>query len=119
MKKPWKIFVLAVTLLPYLSMALSFVSFARWMVTRNLSEFDYYYLEWELTTLWLVVMYAFYLVHIFAKSPLTKQLRVVWAVLIVLFNMFIMPVYWFLYIWPDKPATAKMNLPLPSGNIGR
>jgi hypothetical protein len=88
-------------------MVLTLVSVAKLILTGDPQELEYFYLERELTILWLVAMLTFYLVHIFTKSRLTKQLRILWAVLVVLFNMFIKPVYWFLYVWPEEPAPAK------------
>lgn len=56
--------------------------------------------------LWLLLMLVFYLIHIFSNNRLARNERVVWAIILPLFNMFIMPVYWYIYIWREKASTA-------------
>ena len=58
------------------------------------------------TYLWLLLMLVFYLTHVFRNNRLARNERVVWAIILPLFNMFIMPVYWYIYIWREKALTA-------------
>lgn len=51
--------------------------------------------------LWMA-LYAYYIVHVF-RQPLTSDAsRVRWAILIQWLGFFTMPIYWFLYVWPDS-----------------
>ncbi len=111
MKRWPKIVILVLTLLPWLNMVITMVFAAKMMLSpapRDLGSLNFP-LERELTISWLVVMSTYYLIHIFTKSRLSKQLRITWAFLVVLFNMFTMPLYWCIYIWPEKPAPREIT----------
>lgn len=49
---------------------------------------------------------VFYVIHLYTKSGLSGALRGLWLVLILFANLFAMPVYWFLYVKPDRDAEA-------------
>ena len=50
-----------------------------------------------------------FVVHLFHTARLTKQQRILWALLIFLLGMFTMPIYWLLYVLP-KPKPVKAVL---------
>jgi len=52
-----------------------------------------------LTMLWILVLMAVYIRHIFKTEAVAQDKKALWAVVIFCANMFAMPVYWYLYIW--------------------
>ena len=100
MNKLVKLLVLAVTLLPLIDMLIFVGRFFVWMLTGRVGEFEitqstfgtFFFIGW------LVVMTTFYVTHA-VKSRLRKNWKTFWVVLIVLFNMYSMPIYWYLNLW--------------------
>jgi len=56
---------------------------------------------------------VFYVIHLYTKSGLSGAVRGLWLVLILFANLFAMPVYWFLYVKPDRDAEAAPPPPPP------
>jgi hypothetical protein len=52
-----------------------------------------------LTMIWIFVLIAVYIIHIFKTEALPQDKKALWAVIIFCGNMIAMPVYWYLYIW--------------------
>ncbi len=47
---------------------------------------------------------GFYVVHLVSRSDVDSNQKALWAVVLLLANLFAMPFYWYLHIW--KPASA-------------
>lgn len=60
----------------------------------------------QLLTIGLTV---FYFVNAFRNRRVEKNLRVMWLILLPLFNMVVIPAYWYLYIWREPPAPHAAN----------
>ena len=60
-----------------------------------------------LTLLLVVALVAIYLVHLFKTDGVPQDKKALWAVVLLLGNMFAMPVYWYLYVWRDVPAPPE------------
>jgi len=60
----------------------------------------------------ILLLLVFYLWHLFVRNA-GKELsfQLMWLVLFVLFGVVTMPLYWFLYIWPEKPAERRHAQP--------
>lgn len=52
-----------------------------------------------LTMIWIFVLLAVYIRHIFKTDTVPQDKKALWAVVIFCGNMIAMPVYWYLYIW--------------------
>jgi hypothetical protein len=52
-----------------------------------------------LTMVWIFVLIAIYIRHIFKTEEVRQDKMALWAVVIFCGNMIAMPVYWYLYIW--------------------
>ena len=63
---------------------------------------------------------AFYMVYLFKTDRVEQDKRALWAVVLFLGNMVAMPVFFFLYIWPDSwPRKSAPTLPGDVvGNLG-
>lgn len=59
-----------------------------------------------LTILWVWALIAFYIVNVFKNDRVEKDKKVLWAVVLFMGNMIVMPVYWYLYIWRDNVAPS-------------
>ena len=106
MKKSTRILLLAFTLLPFVQMFIFFGFIFKVMLSPPPRDFDVpgSYPGDVLSLIWLLVMSVFYIVHILKNRRLSKGLKVFWAIFVVLANMFIMPVYWYVYVWrEDSP----------------
>lgn len=52
-----------------------------------------------------IVNFAFfvlYLIHVIKNDKMTKQQKVVWVLLIYFINVFVIPFYWYHYIWKEE-----------------
>ena len=54
----------------------------------------------------LVALLAFYVVHLFRTDRVPADKKALWAVVLFLGNLFAMPVYWYLYMWPKAEDRA-------------
>lgn len=55
----------------------------------------------------------FYIVHVIVTKRIAdNNIKALWAVMLLLFNIVIMPVYWYLYIWhePTQPVPARTTV---------
>jgi hypothetical protein len=51
------------------------------------------------TMIWIFVLIAIYIRHIFKTNAVIQDKKALWAVVIFLGNIIAMPIYWYLYIW--------------------
>jgi hypothetical protein len=54
-----------------------------------------------ITIVWLWVLLAIYIYNVFHNDRVGKDKKALWAVVLFLGNMIAMPIYWYLYVWPD------------------
>lgn len=69
-----------------------------------------------LTMIWIFVLVAIYIIHIFKTEAVPQDKKALWAVVIFCGNMIAMPVYWYLYIW-KKPRESGTTANTPQGPI--
>jgi hypothetical protein len=106
MIRSFKIFILALTVLPAVSLLL-FWPMMLWTSTGPDGEgvFGTVYLAWAGGAVYYYSfgVSAFYLVHASKRSYLKDQM-LAWAVLFLFFGILTQPVYWYLHIWREPPA---------------
>ena len=54
-----------------------------------------------LTMLLMFALTAFYIVNVFRNERVNKDTKVLWAIVIFMGSIIAMPIYWYLYIWPE------------------
>lgn len=70
-----------------------------------------------LTIVWIWALIAFYMVNVFRNDRVDKDKKVLWAVVLFMGNMIVMPVYWYLYIWREGGVpSATSNAPMALNN---
>lgn len=122
MKKSYKVLLGAATIWPFIYLALFIVFiFATIFLTRGgvpdggasgggfpIPVVLIFSLH-SLTILWVWALIAFYIVNVFRNDRIDKDKKVLWAVVLFMGNMLVMPVYWYLYIWRDDgvPSTTS------------
>ena len=53
---------------------------------------------------------AIYLVFLFGTSAVQQEYKVLWAVVLLLFGIFAMPVFWYLHVWRQpRPAGVPLT----------
>lgn len=52
-----------------------------------------------LTMVCMLILIVIYLVHLFKTSDVRQDKKALWAVVLLLANIWAMPVYWYFYIW--------------------
>jgi hypothetical protein len=62
-----------------------------------------------LTILWIWALIVFYMVNVFKNDRVDKDKKVLWAVVLFMGNVIAMPVYWYLYIWPEGGALSSVS----------
>ena len=67
------------------------------------------------TGLLILSMLIFYIVNILKNELLSTNKKIIWTVLLFLFGLFLMPVYWYRYIWsePGSPSAVPVSEPSP------
>ena len=61
----------------------------------------------SLTVPWWGAMSIVYIVNVYTNDRVDKQSKLLWAVILFLGNMLVMPIYWYLYIWRELPPEKK------------
>ena len=59
-----------------------------------------------LTMLEVLALLVIYIVHLFRTERVAKDKKALWAVVLLLGNMFAMPVFWYLYMWKDPSRSV-------------
>ncbi|MBH24329.1 MAG: hypothetical protein CMH57_07755 [Myxococcales bacterium] len=52
-----------------------------------------------ITILGIFGLVAYYIYHLIKNDGLDSTARIIWAIVLVKFNIFAMPVYWYLHVW--------------------
>lgn len=57
-----------------------------------------------------IALEVFYIVNIFKNKRVEEDKRLMWVLLLFFLNLFVMPVYWYLYIWKEpQPALESFD----------
>lgn len=62
------------------------------------------------TMLLMFALVAFYIAYLFKTDRVAQDKKALWAVVLFLGNMLAMPIFFFIYVWPDqwpRPSQAK------------
>lgn len=61
-----------------------------------------------LTILGMMSLSVYYIIHLIRSESMTNDQKVLWAVLLFIMNMLVLPIYWYFNIWkePQAPPTA-------------
>ena len=112
MRKTGKILLGVLTLAPLALMILAFVffftvassaSFGRRFDEDAFSvSFGTFFAIQMLAVLLTLGLTVFYIVNVFRNDRVEKDKKALWAVVIFMGNAFAMPVYWYLFIWPER-----------------
>lgn len=97
MSKSTKILVGLLTVIPYLFLGLMFISFLSF--PQKLLANEVQTILQVSTFLWVGSLLTFYLRHLTHYKILDREKRMLWGVVLVLGNVFMMPIYWYKYIW--------------------
>jgi hypothetical protein len=132
MRKSTKILLAIATIWPLIYMVVFFVvmisTFSSMPLNRppdagSLDNFVTIILPLHLLTMLLVMgLTIFYIVNVFRNDRVIKDKKTLWAVVLFLGNVMVMPVYWYLYIWPsgkDSSATPGNRAALHGADASR
>lgn len=64
-----------------------------------------------LTMLGIIGLITFYMVNVFRNDRVSKDMKVLWAVVLFMGSPVAMPIYWYLYIWRGTPDTTSQKPP--------
>ncbi|HKO97428.1 MAG TPA: hypothetical protein VJU86_10570 [Pyrinomonadaceae bacterium] len=115
MKKSTKILLALATLWPFVYMILFFIfvfSSVLFMPGPSGEEsgppffFAVFFALHLLTMLWMIALTVIYMVNVFRNDRVEKDKKVLWAVVLFMGSIIAMPIYWYLYIWKESPATS-------------
>lgn len=108
MKVYGKVLLGFLSVLPLVSAILFFGSFIYLYQTNSNDFFEFVITRPELVTIFNVLFsfsaygpFIFYIVHA-ARNPNLADRRVAWILLIVFLGFFVMPFYWYMFIWHDS-----------------
>jgi hypothetical protein len=112
--KPVAYLIAMFTLWPplYFVFFLCFMAFAFASVADKASPhvgvfpFQYIFVMHLATMLFMFALTGVYLVHVFRTDQLASDRRIMWTVVLVFFNMFAFPVYWWFYIRPHSDTAT-------------
>ena len=60
-----------------------------------------------------IALIVFYIVNVFRNDRVDKDKKVLWAVVLFMGSMIAMPIYWYLYIWRERPTPDSPLLSQP------
>lgn len=111
MSKPAKIALLLATLWPVAYMFLFFCFIITMMVLMPQQQaatgsglpvwFAAFFVVHFLTIFLVLGLTVIYIINVFRNNRVAQDKKALWAVVIFLGNIVAMPVYWYLYIWPE------------------
>jgi hypothetical protein len=112
--KPVAYLVVALTLWPpvYIVLFFCFIGFSVFSfagkahLNGEFFPFQYIFALHCLTMFLMFALTGIYLVHVFRTDQLPSDRRIMWTVVLVFFNMFAMPVYWWFYM---RPGASESN----------
>ena len=74
-------------------------------------HFNSFFIIHLLMMLWNLAQIIFYMIHVLKNDALKNERKALWAVLIFMASVFVMPVYWYLNIWRERKELSQ-----PSGD---
>lgn len=106
-----KILLIVLTVLPLIYMALFFATLAYSVISqsedagifRNFGVFMAIHLA---VMVLMFALLAFYIVVLFKTPAVRNDMKALWAVVLFFGGPVAMPIFWYLYIWRDAPATS-------------
>ena len=112
MKKPIKIMVGIATLWPFIFILIVYHIFSKAFSPSSpiivgspfyiLSQHVPYFTPMLKGTAGFVVILAFYFIHNVVKNEtISRKNKVIWALVVSFGNIFIMPFYWYIFIWKE------------------
>lgn len=111
MSKPSKIVLGIATLWPFVYMVI-FMAFWFYMLTWISSHpqggdgipagFVAIFVLHGITILVMLALLAVYIIDVFRNDRVEKDKKALWAVVLFLGNIIAMPIYWYLYVWPNN-----------------
>ena len=120
LSKPIKLVIAAATTWPLLYF-LGFIVFMFSMILKDFPASDSHpgipnaikivFLLHFLTILWIIGLQIFYFIYLFKTDRVAKDMKVLWAVILFIGNMFAMPIFWYLYIWRNPIIAIPPKLP--------
>ena len=111
--KPIAVLVLLASLLPVAYLVFFLAAFAAALLSGPGGDgpvpFRVLFVLHALCIVWIWGLLAFYLAFLFKSPAVPKDQKVLWAVVLFLMNALAMPVFWYLYVWPQAAG------PVPEG----
>lgn len=111
MNKLTKLLLGFITIVPLLYTVFLFVGLAQAfysMLTPGPSQgflfrwFNSFFIIHLIMMLWNFAQIVFYMIHVAKNDALKNELKAIWAVLIFMGSVFVIPVYWYLNIWRER-----------------
>ena len=118
MRKWTKVFFGSAIVLPIIYLVVFIVVF--WTVffdLRAIEDADLEYLFRSLFVahtimmLWLLGLIIIYITHLFKTKRISTEKKPLWAAMLVFGHLFVMPVYWYFYIWRDGDSSTVAGSP--------
>lgn len=106
LSKPMAFSVLAATLAPLAYMAYFIICVVITAATQSPDAAPWVPDDWLIAlhlvfTVWSWVLVALYLLFLFKTDAVAKDQKALWAVVLFLANVFVMPIFWYIYVWPS------------------
>ncbi|RLJ70448.1 hypothetical protein BCF55_0723 [Hydrogenivirga caldilitoris] len=52
--------------------------------------------------LYMGLLLAFYMLHLFGNKAISREVKALWAILLVFGSVLTMPLYWFIHVWRNR-----------------
>ena len=49
--------------------------------------------------LYTVLLLAFYIIHLFGNSSISREVKLIWTLALLIGSVLTMPIYWYLHVW--------------------
>ena len=77
-----------------------------------------FFITHMLTIFGSLALTVFYIIRVFKTEQLDQNMKIMWTLLMFFLGMLVQPIFWYLYIWREKPTAASPNQPqLPAPRV--
>ena len=63
-----------------------------------------FYLFYPIAILMLSLIFNFIYYYIFRGDRVPKDMRILWAILLIFINIFVLPLFWYKYVWKNDES---------------
>jgi len=97
-RRVFQVALLVFGLMPIILIILSFIVVGAGNITTN----PIFYILFDISIISIFATFITYIIHVYKNRWIKRGEKHLWAAILFLGNMFVYPVYWYLYVWKQQ-----------------